>query len=722
MTYHVFPGLRPEPLASYLAGLGLIRVLGDQIDLDLRATWTDAGLTIETTVDDLTGWLTDRYVPTPVLSPWNEGSGFGAKDKTPKQKLAQLLALPDPRLESFRAAEKVAAGIGARYRADSTWTKERAIQEFRNRCPDELLPWIDASVVLAGEQAYFPPLLGTGGNDGRLDFSTSFHQRLLDVLDPEPKARQRSIAHARDLLAGTQTERLSAAAVGQFDPAGAGGRNSSPYGGAESLVNPWAFVLLVEGALLFAASAVRRNQHSVGRAAMPFTVLDSPDGYGSGAAGEPSRGEVWAPVWQAPFTPAEVRQLFTEARASWQGRPARRAVEFYAATRTLGVARGIDAFMRYGLHQRNGLAYVAVPIERVEVTEKPAVGLVAKLEDWVSWARRVDRSKAVAQAVRRYEKAQWAFVRDGEPQSLARLLAAVTDLEQAVGRSGRARDSVPPRRPPSARWFLGELIQEAVPELRVAAGIASCATLSGPQPARTMRQLLLPVDPGPRWRDAAVVSGFGVRPLPTVLADVLAWRARTAADEPGKDGRPQCSGAPTFLRGIAVPAADLHDYAAGRLDENLLVLWLRACLALDWQGVRHTWPDDERPVIPTPTLGLLHPLAAGLATDGGGSRRSRDADLPLLALGPDWPNRLAAGQVAAVHNDAVRRLRQAGWEAVSLPPGMALPGGARIAAALVPRCQKPSRVMARFLATRIKTDDDQTTANKIEVPQMEEVR
>ena len=28
----------------------------------------------------------------------------------------------------------------------------------------------------------FPPLLGTGGNDGRLDFSTNFHQWLLDVI------------------------------------------------------------------------------------------------------------------------------------------------------------------------------------------------------------------------------------------------------------------------------------------------------------------------------------------------------------------------------------------------------------------------------------------------------------------------------------------------------------------------------------------------------------
>ena len=37
-------GLRPEPLASYLAGLGLIRVLGDQADPAATAAWTPDGL------------------------------------------------------------------------------------------------------------------------------------------------------------------------------------------------------------------------------------------------------------------------------------------------------------------------------------------------------------------------------------------------------------------------------------------------------------------------------------------------------------------------------------------------------------------------------------------------------------------------------------------------------------------------------------------------------
>ncbi|MEU8263220.1 type I-U CRISPR-associated protein Csx17 [Micromonospora sp. NPDC048999] len=691
MSRHVLPGLRPTPMAAYLAGLGLIRLLGEQADPNLTTEWTDDGLVLNTTVDDFAAWLVDHYVPTPVLSPWNEGSGFGAKDKTPKQTLDALVAHPSPRLDGFRRALPAATDVGERYRSPAGWTKERTIREFRNRCPDALLPWIDAAVVLAADQVYFPPLLGTGGNDGRLDFSTTFHQRLLDVLDPASRGRARSLNQARDLVAGTQTERLTSAPAGQFDPAATGGRNSSPFGGADSVVNPWQFVLLVEGALLFASSASRRHQHAARRAAMPFTVFATPDGSASGAAGETSRGEVWAPVWEEPFTLAEVRQLFTEARASWRGQPARRAIEFYAATRTLGVARGLTGFVRYGLHQRNGLAFVAVPVEHVTVSNSPEVRLAARLEDWVSRVRRAERPTAVTQAVRRFDAAHLAFARDGGPLPLARLLAAVTDLEQAVGRSGKTRDDVGVRRPPSAHHFLPEFNKVECAELRVAVGIASCATRAGAdgarQPARSMRQILLPIDPDQRWRSAPVVAGFGLRPLQEVLADVLTWRSRTAAQE-GHHGT-RFRGVPTFRTGIPVPAADLHAFALGQLDKKMLDLWLRACLALGWDGVRHDWADPGRPVVPVPTLGLLHPFAAGLAP---GQARNRDPEMPSLALGPDWSARLLAGHLTAVHDEAVRRLRQAGWQAVPSPKQIHA-NPVAVAAALVPRCRQPQRAM-----------------------------
>ena len=730
VTRHACPGLRSEPLASYLAGLGLIRVLGEQADPAAAAAWTPDGLVIGTTVPDVAAWLAEDYLPTPVLSPWNSGSGFGTKDKEPLRALEAVLAHPSPRLAPLREAIPVAREVVSKARAKGWITdgapggdKSRVVQEFRNRCPDALLPWIDAAVVLAGEDMVFPPLLGTGGNDGRLDFSTNFHQRLLDVIGASDKDRARSLVLARDLIDGTQAGQLAGAAVGQFDPAAAGGPGSSRFGAAESLVNPWGYVLFVEGALLFAASAVRRHQHAVGRAAMPFTVQGSPDGSASGAAGEESRGEVWAPVWTREFSLAEIKQMFAEARASWRGRPARRAVDFYAATRTLGVARGIGEFTRYGLQRRNGLAFAAVPLARVDVRDHPEVRLAAEVEDWAARFGDSDTSAAVGRAARGFEAAHLEYARDGGALLLARLLAALTGLEQAVGRSGRAKDASPVRYAPPARKFLDVLRQAESRELRVAVGLASCATLPGPDqaaaPSRSLRQVLLPVDPpvpgdktqpNGRWRDAPLIAGFGSRGLAQVLADVLIWRSRSATAERDEE---KFRGITTFRLGIPVPAADLHAFASGELDEKMLGLFLRACLALNWRNVRHAW-SSTRLDIPVVTLGLLHPLAAGIAPgDEGGEE-------PELALSPDWATRLAAGQVHTVHGEAAARLRQAGWAAVPAPPEGALPDGALIAAALVPRCRGADSVF-RKLASPIRRPGEPQTLEPTEPADSEEL-
>jgi CRISPR-associated protein Csx17 len=692
LTRHAMPGLRPEPLASYLAGLGLIRVLGEQADPAATAAWTPDGLVVATAIADVARWLADEYVPTPVLSPWNGGSGFGAKDKEPVRRLVRIREHPSPRLERLRETIDVAQAVVARSRERGWITdagvadKGALVLEFRNRCPEELLSWIDAAIVLTGDSTEFPPILGTGGNDGRLDFSTNFHEQLLAVIGATDKQRARSLALAGDLLSGTQVERLADAPVGQFDPGSAGGPGSSRLGGADSLANPWGYVLLVEGALLFAASATRRNRHAAGRAAMPFTVSASPDGSDSGAAGEESRGEVWTPVWAREFTLTEITQLFAEARASWRGRPARRAVDFYAATRTLGVARGVDEFTRYGLQQRNGLSFSAVPVDRIKVREEPAVRLAAEIEDW---AQRVsaDASASVGMAARNFQRAHLEFARDGGPVALARMLAALTTLEMVVGRSGRAREVTRLRPVPLATRFLEVLKTEESAELRIAVGIASCATrpAEGQGPPRTMRQILLPVDPG-GWRDAPLVPGFGARPFAAVLADVLIWRSRNAAAE--RDAA-KFRGYPTFRSGVPVPAADLHAFAKGDLDQKTLDLLLRACMALNWRNVKHEW-TPQGPDVPVTTLGLLAPLAAGLTPRN--SREEPDEER-VPALSPEWAMRLAAGQVRPVHDEAAERLRQAGLTAVPAPPAGAVGDGVRIAAALVPRCLRPKAVL-----------------------------
>ena len=44
------------------------------------------------------------------------------------------------------------------------------------------MPWLDACFALGEDGPSFFPLLGTGGNDGRLEFTNNFMQRLADVI------------------------------------------------------------------------------------------------------------------------------------------------------------------------------------------------------------------------------------------------------------------------------------------------------------------------------------------------------------------------------------------------------------------------------------------------------------------------------------------------------------------------------------------------------------
>jgi CRISPR-associated protein Csx17 len=61
-TRRVLSGLRPEPLVSYLAGLGLIRLLGEQSDPAATGAWGDDGLVVTTTVADIATWLVQHRV------------------------------------------------------------------------------------------------------------------------------------------------------------------------------------------------------------------------------------------------------------------------------------------------------------------------------------------------------------------------------------------------------------------------------------------------------------------------------------------------------------------------------------------------------------------------------------------------------------------------------------------------------------------------------------
>ena len=77
-TIHLH-GCRAEPLLSYLAGIGVVRLIAEQLNPDVSARWDgDHLVVIGEELDDtkLIEFFADDYRPTPLIAPWNGRGGF----------------------------------------------------------------------------------------------------------------------------------------------------------------------------------------------------------------------------------------------------------------------------------------------------------------------------------------------------------------------------------------------------------------------------------------------------------------------------------------------------------------------------------------------------------------------------------------------------------------------------------------------------------------------
>ena len=668
---HHLEGCRPEPLGAYLKALGVLRLIAEQADPAATAWWSADRFVVRTALDDeaLEEFFLRSYRPSPILSPWNSASGFGREGVG---ELQAIEASDEPRLQAYRSAITAARDVLAE--ADrETWTKEDLLAACRSRLPDGCLPWIDAAAVLTDGRAVYPPLLGTGGNDGRLEFSRNFHQRVLDVLGVTTageRYRQEWLTEA--LHAHGRSVGIRGRSPGQFDPGAAGGVNSAPGGAAEPVLNPWDWVLLLEGAFLLASGSARRLAASAsGRAAAPFTVDASAGGYATAAEGENNRGELWAPLWARATGLAELRRLFAEGRADWRGGHAQSGLDLAKAAASLGVDRGIEAFARHAFVQRFGLSTVAVSVGRLAVQEREAVAPLVDLDRWLDRVRRGKSLPAgVREGLRSVERASFDLAAQGGSDRLLAVLVEAARLEQAVAVAGgfQGRAQVPPVRGLDAdRWLAALRLEDGPPELRLAACLASGRDEPRDRLGQ-LRRLLRPIvdgRSGPDWsRRPAVVPGLGHRQVMAVLADAHARRAVELLQSRRRGGEPDQVGLPTrFLHAVAPPLADVIALVSGRLDDRLLADALAACLLLDWSSGTPSgrWRPSAAPSAPPP-FGVLGPF---FARSAGASTTAQEDRLGLASLRPeaDWPALLAAGRLQIVLDAALRRLRLAGLPA-----------------------------------------------------------
>ena len=780
----VLDGCTSEPLMGYLKALGVLRLVSEQADSKAGGFWRDGVFALDTNLrrDGLIKFFLEQYSPTPLLAPWNGGSGFyikldldkfletGGKEVVIKSRevvdaINAVESSDSDRLDRYRTqirepkralaalAEKVAftQALGESLRRwpqatsekDKKRVKEEATKKVLNTLmlfrsedgifsigkaakdefvsdlrgkvlTDDGLFWLDAALAMRTGQKknrVEAPVLGSGGNIGNSDFSARFAQLLPEVMSlragkPIPKGSATLLDAA---LFGNPAPSLGKISVDQFDPGKAGGANGTQGMEAAPMLNPWDYLLMIEGSLALAGNTSRRLGAGRDTASFPFFVDSSPAGHGSVGI-DNTRGEAWLPLWSVPAVYGEVKLLLSEGRAevgrvrAWSG------LTFAQAVAGLGVDRGIRSFVRYEFQERLGQSYIATPVGRFDVPQAPLDGieLVRALNQWLESFRLACRTKKEGakadppprfpSSFRRLESTIFDFCKYGGPERLANILAALGNAERelAVG------DIKPEKR--RTHWPLAGLAEGwsiaanyHAPEFGLARSVAFLNP--GSKGTGAVRRYLEPVEQnGKYWgwgeRGGHVVWGGGntARNLGAVLA-----RRLQDAEKNGEPIAPLSSMFPASLSDIATFLNGETDDA--KLEELLWGLTLvergnqletpenatekalpraYALLKLTLLPGRLEWirPQNSQPVlrINTPTRG-----------DSPGGL--------IVRPEPAIPAKLRAGDVQGACEVAARRLRSSGFN----PLAGFLAGGMRRETDWSAEGVPPERLLAALL-------------------------
>nr|WP_162641807.1 type I-U CRISPR-associated protein Csx17 [Streptosporangium sp. 'caverna'] len=691
-------------LAGYLQALGLLRVVSAQIDPRARLHWRGDIAVLDSLMSEkeLSTWLVDAYMPAPIVSPWNSGSGFAGngKSRTAEKSLADVRSLNDTRFrplqEAIAKSEQIVVEGQQRGWGGSKgelWAKNHKIDVIRlcrALLPDEALPWLDVAVTLTLDDLAFNALAGTGGNLGRQELSATYYDRLLRLMGAKAKAAD-SRAWAEAALFGREDVAYLRETVGQYDPGRAGGIHSAADEKADGFANPWSFVLTMEGTLLFASAAVRRNGTGRAGEAKPFFTRSTPLGHGSAAEAESVKGEQWVPLWDQPAGAGEVAQLIGEGRAQWRHRQATSGLEFALALASLGVDRGLTGFHRFVIAERLGQNPLAIHAGKITVASRRDEGLLRGPYAWLEQVRRAKPTNAVATALRRVERELFAVAAGDGPRALSRFVIEFGRLHELVGQSGRMRSEVKPytpRRPPD--WLQAlEHLDQGRDELWLAAGFASLR--DDPRTAGPSIRTLLTHADGARWQDS---PRSGVDLLGATLIRALAQSHRVRVID-AQDGRPGLDGEDPAARGVQtafdyglrLPMSLISRFLTDTSNDELVADYLRGLLALGCLSRSEAaWPQQPEALVPDWALPLLVPffgtgqLTVQVRDRQGGEKRLHPV---LLSPQPDWVSRLAARGVNAVSREAVLRLRMAGLEPRIKVVPASRADGARLAAALL---------------------------------------
>lgn len=697
-----FSGVRSNRVVGYLKALGLLSIVSRQLDPDVRGAWNGRVFELHGNFGRVAieRFLLKQFVPAPVMSPWNGGSGFFPGDKAARAAFDAIEGADDDRFDRFRiglaACRSALADSGLHKKPESKRDKQRLLRHLRATLPDDALEWLDAAVILLEDSVVYSPVLGSGGNDGRFDIAGNYAQAVVSTLIDD-KADHGLL----DASLWGDPARLEQGSLGHLQRDAS--PNNSPAGESDALGSPWDLILSVHGALLLKASVSRRTDTSAARAVAPFTVRPTGTGYGSAVAGEKGRAELWLPIWSSAANLREIVRLIRDARAEVAGRQATTAREMYRASASSGVPAGIDAFERFAIVERSGKSNLTVHAGRVLVRASLAEQAVHTLDRWLTRVlRHADdhAPKAQREVIRQLDGAIVALLQHPTAEAAARVLCAVGEVEQSFVFAAPG-DRPPGLRPPVADagpWF--ELLGDPgwTPEYRIAIGFASLRDRLPAGQLSSFRQYLHGVERrgcGLHYCEGEIRPVLRNADIDSRLAQIAVRRSRDA----DLDGRPMA-----FEQGVPLSTSDiaLFTSAARSLDRRLINSLIDGMVVLRFdRDSKASLAATGSPVAVDPLAHLLS-FAAHDSLSRSTAWREYGHEGTSQAQ-PGWAPALTSGAIAPVVDDALLRLRLAGYtpivETGDFVTGRDPERGRRLAAALLirPRLADINDARERFV-------------------------
>jgi CRISPR-associated protein Csx17 len=483
---------------GYLKALGVFRIVSEQADPGCRAAWQDGRIVIFTKIgnEELIGFFADQYAPSPLLAPWGARSGFfkGSSESSARKALERIEKSQLIRLQKFKAHINAVRSLLTRLGLEEKATDDAKIDllfECRKQLPDTIVDWLDSCYALFGEERRFPPMLGTGGNEGSGSYVSLFAQQVVAcIID-----RQHDEAVSGALFGSPYRLAASGPSPGHFNPQTTYGPNGSQGFSGGSETNHWEYLFALEGTLLWTSGVVRRSRSDTRQMAVfPFTTnvvgagsqtLAGKDGFRPKQA-KREIAEIWTPLWERPLRLNELKLVLAEGRSAIGTKQASNGVEFSRAVASFGVDRGISSFGRYTFLMRNGQSFMAIPNGRFEVRAREHVHLLREADDWINRYRRACGEKAPARfnsALRRIDSAVFDYCRFGGKERFQNILIGLGHAERElaisagrIGKDGRC----PFLQNLSPDWTV--VANDGSPEFEIAAALAGIRSATGKLP------------------------------------------------------------------------------------------------------------------------------------------------------------------------------------------------------------------------------------------------